>query len=263
MMKSPARTVLIPAARVDLCLAFANTQSWRGRATPVESLSGFADLLAWLGDTAGFAPEALHPVADWARRDADGAAALLAEAIATRETIYRIFSALAGGEAVRDPDFAAIDRALTAAPSRSRLARLPTATWGDGPQPAGGRRVGDSVPIPGTGEIAERTQPPNVGARSAAEPASAAARHVRADERYAWRITGGAPTAPALLAPVLWSAGDLMAGADHARIRRCGNDKCLWLFMDASKGGTRRWCDMASCGNRAKAQRHYLKSRQS
>jgi predicted RNA-binding Zn ribbon-like protein len=44
-------------------------------------------------------------------------------------------------------------------------------------------------------------------------------------------------------------------------VRRCANDKCLWLFIDRSKAGTRRWCDMAACGNRAKAQRHYRNSR--
>jgi predicted RNA-binding Zn ribbon-like protein len=42
-------------------------------------------------------------------------------------------------------------------------------------------------------------------------------------------------------------------------LRRCANPECLWLFIDASKSGNRRWCDMASCGNRAKAARHYLK----
>ena len=45
----------------------------------------------------------------------------------------------------------------------------------------------------------------------------------------------------------------------HRRIRRCANDQCLWLFIDTSKGGTRRWCDMSACGNRAKARRHYSK----
>jgi len=34
------------------------------------------------------------------------------------------------------------------------------------------------------------------------------------------------------------------------------------VSVDASKNGTRRWCDMASCGNRAKARRHYLKIKQ-
>ena len=40
------------------------------------------------------------------------------------------------------------------------------------------------------------------------------------------------------------------------RIRICANDTCRWIFYDESRAGRRRWCDMATCGNRAKAQRH-------
>ena len=40
------------------------------------------------------------------------------------------------------------------------------------------------------------------------------------------------------------------------RIRICDNDTCRWIFYDESRAGRRRWCDMASCGNRAKAARH-------
>jgi predicted RNA-binding Zn ribbon-like protein len=46
-------------------------------------------------------------------------------------------------------------------------------------------------------------------------------------------------------------------GAGRAdRVRVCANDTCRWVFFDESRGGQRRWCDMASCGNRAKAARH-------
>ena len=69
------------------------------------------------------------------------------------------------------------------------------------------------------------------------------------------------PTAAGLIAPVLWSAADLLVGPERARIRRCANDRCLWLFLDDSKNGTRRWCSMQSCGNRAKAHRHYLRNK--
>jgi predicted RNA-binding Zn ribbon-like protein len=69
-------------------------------------------------------------------------------------------------------------------------------------------------------------------------------------------------SAPALLAPVLWSAADLILARDRKRIRQCSNEKCLYLFIDESKNGTRRWCDMSSCGNRAKAHRHLLKKKQ-
>ena len=42
--------------------------------------------------------------------------------------------------------------------------------------------------------------------------------------------------------------------ADLARI--CDNDECRWVFFDDSRTHRRRWCDMATCGNRAKAARH-------
>jgi predicted RNA-binding Zn ribbon-like protein len=29
--------------------------------------------------------------------------------------------------------------------------------------------------------------------------------------------------------------------------------------VDESRAGTRRWCSMGECGNRAKARRHYLR----
>ena len=85
---------------------------------------------------------------------------------------------------------------------------------------------------------------------------------VRSDGQFAWRLAKFEPSAPYLVAPVLWSAADLLLAADLGRVRRCANDACLWLFIDGSKNGTRRWCDMASCGNRAKAHRHYLKHKQ-
>ncbi|CAM3754945.1 CGNR zinc finger domain-containing protein [Nocardiopsis rhodophaea] len=45
------------------------------------------------------------------------------------------------------------------------------------------------------------------------------------------------------------------------RIRRCEGDHCVLYFFDTSRNGTRRWCSMAICGNRAKAQRHYRKGK--
>lgn len=59
-----------------------------------------------------------------------------------------------------------------------------------------------------------------------------------------------------------WYAADnwLHLVADRPdRIRPCANDACVLHFYDISKNGTRRWCSMAGCGNRAKAQRHYAR----
>ncbi|MEV6399034.1 CGNR zinc finger domain-containing protein [Streptomyces sp. NPDC051907] len=46
------------------------------------------------------------------------------------------------------------------------------------------------------------------------------------------------------------------------RIRACAGPECVLHFYDTSKNGTRRWCSMAGCGNRAKASRHYARRRQ-
>jgi predicted RNA-binding Zn ribbon-like protein len=78
---------------------------------------------------------------------------------------------------------------------------------------------------------------------------------------YRWAIEVREASLPTLLAPVLWSAADLLTRPGLHRVRRCANDHCLWLFLDQSKAGTRRWCDMSSCGNRAKSRRHYLKTK--
>ncbi len=43
---------------------------------------------------------------------------------------------------------------------------------------------------------------------------------------------------------------------DSRRMRVCANDECLWVFRDNSPAGRRKWCDMSTCGNRAKAARH-------
>jgi len=48
---------------------------------------------------------------------------------------------------------------------------------------------------------------------------------------------------------------------DPARVRRCAGPACVLLFHDTSRSGRRRWCDMASCGNRAKVAAHQARAR--
>lgn len=43
---------------------------------------------------------------------------------------------------------------------------------------------------------------------------------------------------------------------ESKRMRICANDECRWVFHDYSPAGRRKWCDMSTCGNRAKAARH-------
>lgn len=53
----------------------------------------------------------------------------------------------------------------------------------------------------------------------------------------------------------------LIASGATGRLRICANDGCAWVFHDTSRAGRRRWCSMASCGNRAKAARHRARRR--
>ena len=53
---------------------------------------------------------------------------------------------------------------------------------------------------------------------------------------------------------------ELTAGQPE-RIKVCDNDRCRWVFYDTSRTARRRWCDMATCGNRAKAARHRARSK--
>jgi predicted RNA-binding Zn ribbon-like protein len=59
-----------------------------------------------------------------------------------------------------------------------------------------------------------------------------------------------------LLIPIVDSAADSLIAGELARVRRCADPRCARVFHDATKNGRRRWCDMAGCGNRAKAARH-------
>jgi predicted RNA-binding Zn ribbon-like protein len=68
-----------------------------------------------------------------------------------------------------------------------------------------------------------------------------------------WLVSGhGGLELPAL--ELGRTAGEFLATAELASVRRCPGTGCGWLFLDPR--GRRRWCTMAVCGNRAKARRH-------
>ena len=58
-----------------------------------------------------------------------------------------------------------------------------------------------------------------------------------------------------IVGPIAWAALDLFRGGDLDRLKQCPPDDCRWLFLDRTKNRSRRWCDMATCGNREKARR--------
>ena len=63
-------------------------------------------------------------------------------------------------------------------------------------------------------------------------------------------------------AAIAGSLAHYVADHDLERLRICAADDCRWRFVDRSPAGRRRWCDMKTCGNRAKVARHRARVRQ-
>ena len=92
--------------------------------------------------------------------------------------------------------------------------------------------------------------------------ALAMARVVPDDGAFRWGWADAPGRLDAVLWPVVRSAADLLTSGRVDRVHECpGHDGCGWLFLDTTKNETRRWCDMKFCGNRAKARRHYARTR--
>jgi predicted RNA-binding Zn ribbon-like protein len=81
-------------------------------------------------------------------------------------------------------------------------------------------------------------------------------------DAFTWRPAPSAAPRARAIAAVYLSAAGLLMSHDCARVRQCAAEgECGWLFVDRTRSGTRRWCRMEGCGNRAKARRHYAHRR--
>lgn len=86
-----------------------------------------------------------------------------------------------------------------------------------------------------------------------AERAAAGMRFTQvADAPAQWRLPAAIGVDLPLLAAAR-SAADLLSSPDRGLVRSCPGDHCGWLFLD--RRGRRKWCSMATCGNRAKVRR--------
>ncbi len=62
-----------------------------------------------------------------------------------------------------------------------------------------------------------------------------------------------------VLWPAVRSAAHLLTSSQLERLRVCEGEGCGWFFMDTTRNRSRRWCNMAVCGNRAKVKRFYAR----
>ena len=79
----------------------------------------------------------------------------------------------------------------------------------------------------------------------------------RSAEGYEKRFHSEVDEIGNLLVPVAESVIDLLCYGDLAQIKKCEGETCVLHFYDTSKNHRRRWCSMAQCGNRAKANAFY------
>ncbi len=90
-----------------------------------------------------------------------------------------------------------------------------------------------------------------------------ARRHiVPTKDGFEWGWTEGEDRLDEMVWPVVQSAVELLTSPELGRVGQCADERgCGWLFFDTSRNHSRRWCDIKDCGNRAKARRHYLKTK--
>jgi predicted RNA-binding Zn ribbon-like protein len=188
-----------------LCLDFTNTLGDRPRCRE-EHLPGYGELLRWSRQAEVLTAAEVNAIAREAEKRPRLAEAAFEQAIELRETIYRIFAALARSERPANTDIEALNTHLhQALPYLELLRGYDSITWSwGGPE--------------------------------------------RSLERMLW--------------PVARSAADLLTSDEAVALRECDSETCSWLFVDRSRTKRRRWCDMSTCGNRAKARRHYQRSKQ-
>jgi predicted RNA-binding Zn ribbon-like protein len=105
-------------------------------------------------------------------------------------------------------------------------------------------------------ELTEASAHLRVTAAAAAEASGGASSELGDLPEFDWVWTDVEYHLTSLLWPVARAASELLTTRQLAQVRECAGDPCGWLFLDLSKNASRRWCDMADCGNRAKARRY-------
>lgn len=197
---SQGRAGRLPLVAGPLCLNFTNTASGRGDATHQDHLQHYNDLLAWVLHAGALPADIVEDLAELARRKPAAARRVLAKAVALREALHAIGSAISAHQTPPAAAVTALDRALAQAAQAGRL------DW-DG-------------------------------------------------RKFSWGIALRPLQLDLPLRPILRSAGEVLLTAPMDRLKTCAGQHCGWLFLDETRNGTRRWCEMEVCGSRAKMRRY-------
>ena len=105
----------------QLSLNFANTADWHASDQPVEFLTSYSDLVAWSQHVGILTAHQAQRLLKKAARRPENATAVLERAVALREAIYRIFSAISHGRPPAAADLAIFNAELSGALAQSRI----------------------------------------------------------------------------------------------------------------------------------------------
>jgi predicted RNA-binding Zn ribbon-like protein len=215
--------ITLPDGRKNISLEFANTAEWHAGPNPEERLTGYGSVVEWGWEKGIISHAQAETLLARARANPRHEEAALRRAIALREAVYRIFSAVARQRLPQSADLETLNAEFVEASAHLRLVV------------AGGAEAEPGVNT----ELGANAWPDQSGR-----------------PEFDWLWTDVDEHLTSILWPVARAATTLLTSPDLARVRECAGDPCGWLFLDVSKNGSRRWCDMADCGNRAKARRY-------
>ena len=187
-----------------LCLDFINTVNRESDGYSEDWLTSYSALVAWGQHAQILSQQQATQLVELAANQPDLADAVFKDAIVLRETLYRLFSAVAANRDLQNHDLEVLNTAL-----KEALA------W---------RKIGST------------------------------------DDGFAWSWSDSSDHLGCILWRVVCSAADLLTAEKLSRVRECSGEGCGWIFLDTSRNRSRRWCDMETCGNRAKARRYYKRS---
>jgi predicted RNA-binding Zn ribbon-like protein len=105
-----------------LCLDFANTVGGNRLRAPEERLRRYADLVSWAEQVAVVDREGAKALLERAERNPGEAERVLAEALALREALFRLYVVLAEGEPAQAEDLALLDAWRARAAAHQHLA---------------------------------------------------------------------------------------------------------------------------------------------
>jgi predicted RNA-binding Zn ribbon-like protein len=112
------------------------------------------------------------------------------------------------------------------------------------------------------GQHGDYTPDPSA-ARVVEETARRARLEVRFGDDGVAGVGPGASGVDAALGRLLAIVADAQADGTWSRMKACPWETCRWAFYDRSKNRSGVWCNMAVCGNRAKARAYRERQAQS